>query len=147
MPHYQPTVPKQKNYTDCGLYLLENAETFIREPEFLMTNLYQKEVRLFKTRLVEDKRDIMKRVISSLAHNMPPEKVGSEYRIWREELYKKMTHFSTKKAETAKSEIPVVQTEKTQVIKKSQPDARGSSSSNGSGSSEISGKSSTSSQK
>lgn len=26
MPHYQPCVPTQKNYTDCGLYLLENAE-------------------------------------------------------------------------------------------------------------------------
>lgn len=67
MPHYQPTVPMQKNYTDCGLYLLENAETFIKDPEFIQKNLHQKDVRLFKTRLVEDKRDILRRVISALA--------------------------------------------------------------------------------
>lgn len=35
MPHYQPQVPTQKNYTDCGLYLLENAESFIRDPKFI----------------------------------------------------------------------------------------------------------------
>ena len=35
MPHYQPAVPLQKNYTDCGLYLLENAEAFIRDPDFI----------------------------------------------------------------------------------------------------------------
>lgn len=67
MPHYQPAVPMQKNYTDCGLYLLENAEAFIRDPTFIQKNLHQKEVKLFKTRLVEDKRDIMKRLITSLA--------------------------------------------------------------------------------
>ena len=67
MPHYQPSVPMQKNYTDCGLYLLENAEAFIRDPHFIMSNLQQKEVRLFKRRLVEDKRDTMKRVITAFA--------------------------------------------------------------------------------
>lgn len=67
MPHYQPAVPMQKNYTDCGLYLLENAEAFIRDPSFIQKNLHQKEVKLFKTRLVENKRDIMKRLITSLA--------------------------------------------------------------------------------
>lgn len=36
MPHYQPSVPIQKNTTDCGLYLLENAESFLRDPEFIL---------------------------------------------------------------------------------------------------------------
>ena len=79
MPHYQPVVPKQKNFTDCGLYLLENAEAFIRDPAFIQLNLYQKEVKLFKTRLVENKRDIMKRIISALAEFRNPEKAGKGY--------------------------------------------------------------------
>lgn len=66
MPHYLPTVPRQKNLTDCGLYLLENAEAFIKDPEFIIKNLHQKNVKLFKTRLVEDKRDILKRLITGL---------------------------------------------------------------------------------
>ena len=67
MPHYQPTVPMQKNYTDCGLYLLENVETFLAEPEFVLKNLHQKNRKLFKTRLVEDKRDVIKRIVTALA--------------------------------------------------------------------------------
>jgi hypothetical protein len=51
--------------------------------------------------LVEDKRDIMKRIITALAE-LKTEKgdnqtfVGENYRNWREDLYEKMTHFSTK---------------------------------------------------
>ena len=29
MPHYQPKMPKQKGTTDCGLFVLENAEAFL----------------------------------------------------------------------------------------------------------------------
>lgn len=86
----------QKNYTDCGLYLLENAESFIRDPDFIQKNLHQKEVRLFKTRLVEDKRDIIKRIITALAEIGNKEEIGLGYGSWKEELYQKMTHFSTK---------------------------------------------------
>jgi len=80
--------------------LLENAEAFIRDPDFILKNLYQKEVKLFKTRLVEDKRDIIKRIITSLAEHKStkPENqkfVGEGYQKWRETLFKKMTHFST----------------------------------------------------
>jgi hypothetical protein len=58
-------------------------------------------VKLFKTRLVEDKRDIMKRLITGLAvyKSDRPENdkfVGKNYSEWREELYQKMTHYSTK---------------------------------------------------
>ena len=77
-----------------------------------MKNLYQKEVKLFKTRLVEDKRDIIKRIITSLAENKASKPdnvqkfVGDGYAAWRETLYKKMTHFSTKN-----EEIPQERTE------------------------------------
>ena len=40
MPHYQPSVPKQRNYTDCGLFLLEYVEAFIRDPDFILKNLH-----------------------------------------------------------------------------------------------------------
>jgi Ulp1 family protease len=41
-PYYQPCLPMQKNLTDCGLFLLEYAESFLRDPEFVLQNLYQK---------------------------------------------------------------------------------------------------------
>ena len=74
------------------MYLLENAEAFIRDPDFILKNLYQKEVKLFKTRLVEDKRDIIKRIITALAEHKAtkPENqkfVGTNYAKWRETLY------------------------------------------------------------
>ena len=39
MPLLVPKLPKQNNYTDCGLFLLENVETFLLKPEFLLNNL------------------------------------------------------------------------------------------------------------
>lgn len=60
---------------------------------------------MFKTRLVEDKRDIMKRIITALGEVKDQEnnveKVGKGYRKWREDLYLRMTHYSTKKEEEA----------------------------------------------
>jgi hypothetical protein len=58
--------------------LLENAEAFIRDPTFILGNLYQKEVKLFKTRLVEDKRDIIKRIITALAE-LKVEKTDNQF--------------------------------------------------------------------
>ena len=43
MPSYHPKVPKQTNGTDCGLFLLENVETFLSNPKFILDNLNQKE--------------------------------------------------------------------------------------------------------
>ena len=67
MPHYQPQAPKQRNYTDCGLFLLEYVEAFLRDPDFMLNNLHQKEAKLFRTVLVDDKRDIIKRLVTTLA--------------------------------------------------------------------------------
>ena len=106
MPHYLPIVPRQKNLTDCGLYLLENAEAFIRDPDFIIKNLYQKNVKLFKTRLVEDKRDILKRIITGLAENKErvdnQKIIGEKYQQWRDELYQKMTHFQNMREQPVK---------------------------------------------
>jgi Ulp1 family protease len=39
MPNYQPSLPMQRNLTDCGLYLLENVEQFSEDPDFVIKNL------------------------------------------------------------------------------------------------------------
>jgi hypothetical protein len=41
MPTLVPVLPKQQNYTDCGLFLLEYVETFLLDPDFLLSNLNQ----------------------------------------------------------------------------------------------------------
>lgn len=40
VPHYQPDLPKQKNFTDCGLFVLQYAETFLFQPDFVMKDLH-----------------------------------------------------------------------------------------------------------
>ena len=32
LPHYCPRLPKQRNFTDCGLFVLQYAETFLIDP-------------------------------------------------------------------------------------------------------------------
>ena len=39
LPHYLPDLPKQKNYFDCGLFVLQYAESFLFEPGFIMKDL------------------------------------------------------------------------------------------------------------
>lgn len=47
--------------------------------------------------MVEDKRDILKRIITALAEFKDrldnQGEVGRKYQEWREDLYKKMTHY------------------------------------------------------
>ena len=42
---------------------------------------------------MEDKRDIIKRLITSMAELGEQDKRGQGYRDWREELYGRMTHY------------------------------------------------------
>lgn len=63
MPSYHPNVPKQTNGTDCGLFLLENVECFLESPDFVMKDLNAKKGELFKKRLVDEKREHLKRTI------------------------------------------------------------------------------------
>ena len=39
-PHYQPKLPKQQNFTDCGLFVLQYAETFLLNPQFILNDLH-----------------------------------------------------------------------------------------------------------
>lgn len=47
VPHYQPKLPKQQNFTDCGLFVLQYAETFLSKPDFVLHDLHQKSGSLF----------------------------------------------------------------------------------------------------
>ena len=69
MPLLLPSLPRQKNYTDCGLFLLEYVETFLMDPDFLLKNLKQIKPKsvLFTDEVVKDKRDILKRLACVLA--------------------------------------------------------------------------------
>lgn len=39
MPTYQPSIPRQQNSFDCGLFLLEYAEVFIENSDYILNNL------------------------------------------------------------------------------------------------------------
>lgn len=95
MPMYQPAVPKQHNMNDCGYYLLEFIETFLADPKFILKNLNQKNVKLFKTRLVENKRQLIKIILDQLKCQQSSYNdsiVADRYHTWRKYLFKRATH-------------------------------------------------------
>ena len=67
MPSYHPNVPKQTNGTDCGLFLLENVEGFLTRPDFILQDLNAKKGYLFNKRIVDEKREILKRVVIAMS--------------------------------------------------------------------------------
>lgn len=80
MPLIVPPLPKQKNYTDCGLFLLEYVETFLMQPDFLLKNLKQNkpQAKLFTDEVVKDKRDILKRLAVVLAEGTLANREGNK---------------------------------------------------------------------
>ncbi|TNV85779.1 hypothetical protein FGO68_gene5133 [Halteria grandinella] len=92
MPTYQPAVPKQNNSFDCGLFLLEYAEIFAENPIFILDNLRQEGVELFKEEWIDMKRDIVKRLIIALQTPMPVQEIGINYSNWRQKQQLKYTH-------------------------------------------------------
>ena len=79
MPTLQPNIPKQNNSFDCGLFLLEYAEIFVENQDFILDNLKQMGVELFKEEWIDMKRDVLKRLIISLIAGRTPEEVGRDY--------------------------------------------------------------------
>jgi Ulp1 family protease len=64
---YHPNVPKQTNGTDCGLFLLENVESFLEDPDFVLSNLNAKKGELFTRKIVDEKREYFKRFVIAAA--------------------------------------------------------------------------------
>ncbi len=79
MPSVQPFVPRQQNSFDCGLFLLEYAEIFMENEDFILNNLKQEGVELFKEEWIDYKREIIKRLIISLAKGTSSAEIGSKY--------------------------------------------------------------------
>eukprot|EP00347_Sterkiella_histriomuscorum_P014274 403361508 len=95
MPFYVPRLPKQKNAYDCGLFLLEYAECFLKNPQFIESDLQQHKNQLFRQRAIQAKREILKRLIICLAKNKQQPgstaNIGKEYRDYRETIMGKLT--------------------------------------------------------
>lgn len=92
MPTYQPAIPKQNNSFDCGLFLLEYAEIFAENPLFILDNLRQEGVELFKDEWIDMKRDIVKRLIIALTTPQGVGEIGANYSKWRQRLKERYTH-------------------------------------------------------
>lgn len=91
---YQPKLPQQANYTDCGLFVLEYAETFMRKPEFLMEHLKMENgFCLFKEGFVDEKRISLKRLVLAMMTGPRGQyvetgtRLGKDYREWRNHKY------------------------------------------------------------
>jgi hypothetical protein len=96
IPHYKPRVPTQCNAYDCGLYLLENAETFLEMPDFIIENMNQVNAKLFKRWIVEEKREVIKRLVVALIKDgekdNPAKVVADNYLKWRSGIRGVLTH-------------------------------------------------------
>jgi len=66
-PYYQPMVPKQSNWTDCGLYLLQYTELFSEDESYILNDTEDiDKTRWFPRGIITDKRDDIKRLIRDL---------------------------------------------------------------------------------
>lgn len=92
MPAYQPLLPKQNNSFDCGLFLLEYAEMFAEDPSFILENLRQDGVDLFKDEWIDMKRDVVKRLIVALTTGMSANEIGQNFIKWRAKFKQRYTH-------------------------------------------------------
>lgn len=93
MNEYHPNVPKQTNGTDCGLFLLENVECFLENPEFVLKDLNSKKGALFKKRLVDEKREHLKRLIIAMTEKTKSiEQLGQAYFEFRKQMHGKSLH-------------------------------------------------------
>lgn len=74
--------------------MLQYAETFLSEPDFVLSDLHQKEGTLFHQRIVDSKRDEIKRMIIALAEKtVSIEKMGEIYREQAKHLKGRKTHY------------------------------------------------------
>ena len=118
VPHYQPKLPKQKNFTDCGLFVLQYAETFLSEPNFVLDDLHQKEGTLFHQRIVDSKRDEIKRMIIALAEKtITIEQMGQICRQEADRIKGSKTHYKKEAKEESKAKQAMELPEKPAVEK------------------------------
>ncbi|CAD8110463.1 unnamed protein product [Paramecium primaurelia] len=70
IPAYQLLVPRQVNYVDCGAFLLEYAESFLSNPNYLLQDVESQDgiykLKLFPRSLICNKRLLMKQLLIDL---------------------------------------------------------------------------------
>lgn len=66
-----PKIPLQSNDCDCGVYILQYAESFFQDP-ILNYNFPIKKEKWFTKEQVDGKRESIKKTISDLEQNLPP---------------------------------------------------------------------------
>ena len=94
LPHYKPVLPQQKNFTDCGLFVLQYAESFLLQPDFVLNDLHQRSGTLFHSRIVDSKRDEIMRMIVAIAEGtIPVEMMGQRHWLRLKSYEGKKTHF------------------------------------------------------
>lgn len=71
LPIIQPIVPRQSNFTDCGLYALEYIESFLLDPNEFMKDIQNPskwdKLDLFPKSLIQNKRDLILQVMINMS--------------------------------------------------------------------------------
>lgn len=76
--------------------MLENVECFLENPEFILTDLNAKKGALFKKRLVDEKREHLKRTIIAMSEKTKSiEDLGKGYSEFRKKMHGKLLHVLT----------------------------------------------------
>ena len=76
--------------------MLENVECFLENPEFVLTDLNAKKGALFKKRLVDEKREHLKRTIIAMTEKTKAvEDLGKGYYEFRKKMHGQWLHVPT----------------------------------------------------
>ena len=89
---YYPVVPCQRNFYDCGIYLLMYAELFLYDPDYLYNKANQDDTDLkdwFNYDLIKDKRKEIKDLVKQMKNSIDSNKVVAYYRKRMDELLSK----------------------------------------------------------
>ena len=73
LPHFQVVVPRQRNLSDCGVFVLEYMEKFLEDPDYVLTNIGEdiEKLNWFPKTIIEEKRDEITRLILKIKDKIP----------------------------------------------------------------------------
>mmetsp|Transcript_74 Transcript_74/g.145 ORF Transcript_74/g.145 Transcript_74/m.145 type:complete len:161 (-) Transcript_74:186-668(-) len=101
-------LPKQRNFYDCGLFVLQYAETFLLQPDFVLKDLRQEEGELFHRRVVNSKRDEIMRIIIAIAEqSVSVAHMGQVYLQLLQAMQGKKTHYLKPQSQTSQEESKI----------------------------------------
>jgi Ulp1 family protease len=73
LPHFQVVVPRQRNLSDCGVFVLEYMEKFLEDPDYVLMNIDSdiEKLNWFPKTIIEEKRDEITRLILKIKDKIP----------------------------------------------------------------------------